>query len=136
MPSDPQLAKADALLSKGALDEANRLLEGMLQAAPASRDLLLRLADVALVKQRPAAALSYADRLVDLDHADNDALFYKAKAELACGNTAAALDLTNALEQRLASKTAPFLLLKGKILAARDDYQAAGQAFEAALAVD
>ena len=136
MPSDPQLAKVDALLSKGALDEANRLLESMLQAAPASRDLLFRLADVALIRKQPAAALSYADRLVGLDHADNDALFYKAKAELASGNTAAALDLTNALEQRLASNTAPFLLLKGQILAARDDYQAAVHAFETAMAVD
>ena len=136
MPPDPQLAKVDALLSKGALEEANRLLEGMLQAAPAGRDLLIRLADIALVGKRPVAALAYADRLVELDHADNDALFYKAKAELACGNTAAALDLTNALDQRLASRTAPFLLLKGKILAAMDDYQSAGQAFEAALAAD
>ena len=136
MPSDPQLAKADALLSKGALDEANRLLEGMLQAAPASRDLLLRLADVALVKQRPAAALSYADRLVDLDHADNDALFYKAKAELACGNTTVALHLINRLDQLLHSKTAPFLLLKGNIFAVAGDYRIAVHAFEAALAVD
>lgn len=136
MQPDPQLATVDALLAKGALDEANRLLEGMLLAAPASRDLLMRLADVALVRKRPAAALAYADRLVDLDQADNDALFYKAKAELACGHTTAALDLINALDQRLASKTAPFLLLKGQILAARDDYQPAVQAFEAALAVD
>lgn len=136
MHTDPQLAKVDALLRKGALDEANRLLEGMLLAAPASRDLLMRLADVALIGKRPAAALSYADRLFDLDQADNDALFYKAKAELACGHSAVALDLINALDQRLARKTAPFLLLKGRILAVRDDYQPAAQAFEAALAVD
>jgi len=136
MQPDPQLANVDALLRKGALDEANRLLEGMLSAAPASRDLLMRLADVALIKKRPTAALSYADRMVDLDHADNDALFYKAKAELACGHTPVALDVINALDQRLDSKTAPFLLLKGKILAARGDYRSAAQAFEAALAVD
>ena len=134
MQTDPQLAKVDALLRKGALDEASRMLEGMLLAAPASRDLLMRLADVALIRKWPAAALSYADRLVDLDQADNDALFYKAKAEMACGHSAAALDLINALDQRLASKTAPFLLLKGRILAVRDDYQAAAQAFEAGLA--
>jgi tetratricopeptide (TPR) repeat protein len=82
MQSDPQLAKVDALLTEGALDEANNL-ESMLQTAPARRDLLCRLADVALVGKRPRAALSYADRLVDLDNTDNDALFYKAKTELA-----------------------------------------------------
>lgn len=136
MQPDPQLATVDALLRKGALDEANRLLEGMLLVAPACRDLLMRLADVALVKKRPAAALAYADRLVDLDHADNDALFYKAKAELACGHTPVAWDLISALDQRLDNKTAPFFLLKGKILAATDDYRPAAHAFEAALAVD
>ncbi len=136
MQPDPQLAKVDALLRKGALDEANRLLEGMLLAAPASRDLLMRLADVALVKKRPTVALAYAERLVDLDHADNDALFYKAKAQLACGRSSIALDLINVLDQRLASKTAPFLLLRGNIFAAREDHQSAAQDFEAALAVD
>jgi protein O-GlcNAc transferase len=132
----PQLAQVDALLGKGALDAANNMLESMLQTAPRSRDLLLRLADIALIRKRPSAALSYADRLVDLDNADNDALFYKAKAELACGNTTAAWDLINRLEQLLGSQPAPFLLLKGSILAAKGDYPAAVEAFEAALGVD
>lgn len=136
MQSDPQLAKVDAFLRQGALDEANNLLESMLEKTPCSRDLLLRLADIALVRKRPSAALAYADRLVDLDNADGDALFYKAKAELACGNTTVALQLINRLDRLLHGKTAPFFLLKGSILAAAGDYRLAMDAFEAALAVD
>lgn len=108
----------------------------MLQETPCSRDLLFRLADLALVRKFPSAALTYANRLVDLDSADHDALFYKAKAELACGNTAAALQLINRLDLLLHDKTAPFLLLKGNILAATGDYPIAMQTFEAALTVD
>ncbi len=136
MQSDPQLATVDALLAKGALDEANKLLESMLQTAPGSRDLLLRLADIALVKNCPSAALSYADHLLGLDHTDKDALFCKARAELACGNVAAALHLINKLDRLLERKTAPFLLLKGNVLAAGGDYQTAVHALEAAMAFD
>ena len=136
MQSDPHLAKVDALLSQGALGEANSLLEAMLKAAPGNRDVLIRLTDVSLAAKRPAAALSYADHLFALNNTDTDALFFKAKADLACGNTTTALDLINRLDQSLSSKPAPYFLLKGNVLVVTGDYQAAVRAFEAALEVD
>lgn len=136
MPSGSQIAKIDALLGAGALEEAAALLETFLAAAPDSRAALMRLIDVELLRKRPTVALSYADRLTTLAAFDHDALFYQAKAELCCGNTAAALGLIDRLEGLLERRPAPFLLLKGNALAAAGNDRAAARAFEAALDLD
>ncbi len=136
MQPDSQFTVIDKLLRQGALNEANALLEGMLRIDPGNRDALMHLAELALHCKQPVTALQYADLLLAQNAADADALFFKAKAELANNNPAAALALINALESLLAVKTAPFYLLKGNILLAQDSHADAAQAFAAAIAID
>lgn len=93
MQLDSQFTVIDKLLRQGALSEANALLEGMLHADPGNRDALMRLAELALHCKQPTTALQYADLLLAQNAADADALFFKAKAELANQYPAAALAL-------------------------------------------
>ena len=96
----------------------------------------MRLTELALHCKKPTTALQYADLLLTQNATDADALFFKAKAELANKKPAAALALINTLESLLEVKTAPFYLLKGNVLFSQDSHADAAQAFAQAIAID